>query len=217
MGRVQKKVESRTGKQKLRTDFKKKVVKVRDRHADFSEQKLSCPICGISNKTYRVLVQHCKDDHLGWQLVLACRFKDCGWHCAFSLLCFQHHMKYEHKVKVDWTSTIFLMQGKGDFSDHSIRCLKVMNKRSIPNQNLLKLRMEMDYCRREAKKFIAFAYKMGRSLFPDVAPDFPKEDHQISGIDLWRRISRHICLMIEHWQGFLMNKESCFLLKLIKT
>jgi len=53
-----------------------------------------------------------------------------------------------------------------------------MNERRIPNQNLLKLRMEMDYCRREAKKFIAYAIKMGRILFPDVAEHFAKEDHQ---------------------------------------
>ena len=54
-----------------------------------------------------------------------------------------------------------------------------MNERSIPNQNLIKLRMEMDYCRREAKKFIAFSYKMGRSLLPDVAEGFSKEDQKI--------------------------------------
>ena len=178
MGRV-KKAESKTVKQKLKTDFKKKVVIVRDRHFDFSEQKLSCPICGTGNKTYRVLVQHCKDVHLGWKLVLVCCLKDCGWHCGFSLLCFQHHMKYEHNVKVDGRSTIHLLQGKGDFSDHSMRCFRTMNERRIPNQNVLKLSIEMDYCRREAKKFIAYSIKMGRILFPDVAEDFPKEDHQI--------------------------------------
>ena len=179
MGKVKSlKAESGVGKQKLKTDFKKKVVRVRDRHADFSEQKLSCPICGTGNKTYRVLVQHCKDVHVGWKLVLVCCVKDCGWHCGFSLVCFQHHMLYEHKVKVDGSSTIHLMQGKGDFSDHSIRCLKIMNKRRIPNQNLLKLRIEMDYCRREARKLIAHAIKEGRILFPDVAEHFAKKDHQ---------------------------------------
>ena len=70
MGRVKSlKAESGVGKQKLKTNFKKKVVRVRDRHADFSEQKLSCPICGTGNKTYRVLVQHCKEVHPGLQLV----------------------------------------------------------------------------------------------------------------------------------------------------
>ena len=77
MGRV-KKAEVESVKQKLKTDMKQKVAKVRDRHADFSEQKLSCPICGTGNKTYRVLVQHCKDVHLGWKLVLVCCVKDCG-------------------------------------------------------------------------------------------------------------------------------------------
>ncbi len=72
-----------------------------------------------------------------------------------------------------------LVKGKGDFSDHSIRCFKTMNERRIPNQNVLKLSIEMDYCRREAKKFIAYSIKMGRILFPDVAEDFPKEDHPI--------------------------------------
>ena len=174
-----KKAEVESVKQKLKKDFKKKAVRVRDRQANISEQKLSCPICGIGNKTYRVLVQHCKEDHLGWQLVLACRFKDCGWHCAFSLLCFQHHMKYDHKVKVDWTSILFLMQGKGDFSAHSGICMEVMNERNIPNQESIKLKMEMDFCRREAKRVIAFSYKMGRSLLPDVAEGFSKEDQKI--------------------------------------
>ena len=178
MGRV-KKAESKTVKQKLKTDLKKKVVKVRERHFDFSEQKSSCPICGTGNKTYRVLVQHCKEVHLGLQLVLICCLKDCGWHCGFSLTCFQHHMKYEHDVKVDGRNTIHLLKGKGDFSDHSMRCFRTMDERRIPNQNALKLSIEMDYCRREAKKFIAFAYKMGRSLLPDVAEGFSKEDQQI--------------------------------------
>ena len=179
MGKVKnKKAESGIGKQKLKTNFKKKVVKVRNRKADFCEQKLCCPICGTSNKTYRVLVQHCKDVHAGSKLVVACCIKDCGWHCGFSLVCFIHHMLYEHKVTVDGSSTIHLMQGKGDFFDHTARCLKIMKKRKIPNQNLLKLKIEMDHCRREAKKLIARAIKEGRVIVPDVAQHFAKKDYE---------------------------------------
>ena len=76
MGRV-KKAEVEPVKQKLKKDFKKKAVKVRDRKANISEQKLYCPICGIGNKTYRVLVSHCKEDHLDMQLALICCREKC--------------------------------------------------------------------------------------------------------------------------------------------
>ena len=102
MGRVKKeKSEIKSGNKNLKKEFKKKAVKVRDRKINISEQKLSCPICGTSNKTYRVLVKHCKEDHLDMQLSLVCSWEKCGWYCSFSLTCFQHHMKYDHKVTVD--------------------------------------------------------------------------------------------------------------------
>ena len=178
MGRV-KKAEVEPVKQKLKKDFKKKAVKVRDRKANISEQKLSCPICGVGNKTYRVLVSHCKEDHLDMQLALTCCREKCGWYCCFSLTCWQHHMLYEHGHKVDGNDSIHLVKHNGDFSDHSVRCFRTMRKRKIQNQHLLTLKIEMDYCRREAKRFIAYAYQMGRLTYPDVCEDFPKEDHQM--------------------------------------
>ena len=180
MGRVKKeKSEAKTGNKNLKKEFKKKAVRVRDRKGNISEQKLACPICGTDNKTYRVLVQHCRSSHLGLQLDLSCRFLECGWNCAFSILCFQHHMKFDHKVKVDWTYPLFLVQGNGDFSSHSGICIEVMNERNIPNQEEIKLRMELEYCRKEAKRLISFSYKMGRSLLSDVCEEFPKEDYPI--------------------------------------
>ena len=53
-----------------------------------------------------------------------------------------------------------------------------MKKRKIPNQNLLKLKIEMDHCRREAKKLIARAIKEGRVIVPDVAQYFEKKDYE---------------------------------------
>ena len=188
MGRVRKekseeqklkKAEVEVVKPKLKKELKKKAVRVRDRSENVSEQKLACPICGTDNKTYRVLVQHCRSSHLGLQLDLSCRFLECGWNCAFSILCFQHHMKFDHKVKVDWTYPLFLVQGNGDFSSHSGICTEVMNERNIPNQEEIKLRMELEYCRKEAKRLISLSYKMGRSRLSDIRGEFPKEDHPI--------------------------------------
>ena len=174
-----KKAEVESVKQKLKKEFKKKAVRVRDRTANISEQKLSCPVCGIGNKTYRVLVQHCKEDHLDMQLALICCREKCGWYCSFSLTCWQHHMLYEHGHKVDGSDSLHLLKHNGDFSDHSLRCFRTMKERKNENQHLLKLRIEMDYCRREAKRFIAYAIGMGRLLYPDICEEFPKEDHAI--------------------------------------
>ena len=180
MGRVKSlKAESGIGKQKLKTNFKKKVVRVRDRHADFSEQKLSCPICGTGNKTYRVLVTHCKQVHRGHMMVVVCPFQDCGWHCGFSLQCYIYHLMYEHTIIADGTTPIVLFRGKGDYSEHSVFCLKNMEDRNIPNQAELKLKLEMEYCRKEARNIIAHAIKEGRVPYPDMIKHFPAEDHHI--------------------------------------
>ena len=90
-------------------------------------------------------------------------------------------MLYEHEHKVDGNDSILLVDVKGDFSDHSARCFRTMRKRKIQHQHSLTLKIEMDYCRREAKKFIANAYKMGRLTYPDVCEDFPKKDHKMIG------------------------------------
>ena len=180
MGRVKKvKVEPKIPK--LKTVFKKTAVKVRDRRANPSEKKLSCPICGLSNRTYRVLVSHCKDDHPGMQLAITCLRMKCNWYCCFSIMCWQHHMLYEHEHKIDVNDDILLVDVKGDFTDHSAKCFRTMGKRKIKHQPALTLKIEMDFCRRGAKKFIAEAYKMGRLTLPEVLKAFPEEDHEFIG------------------------------------
>ena len=176
-GQKLKKAEVEVCKPKLKKELKKKEVRVRDRSGNISEQKLACPICHTDNKTYRVLVRHFRSSHPGWQLHISCSFMECGWSCAFSILCYLHHLKFDHMITEDWTFPLILVQGAGDFSSHSGICVAVMDERNIPNQEGIKLRMELEYCRKEAKRVISRSYEIGRSRFFDVRGEFPKEDH----------------------------------------
>ena len=153
--------------------------RTRDRHAYFCEQKLECPICGTGNKTYRVLVTHCKQVHRGHVMILVCPFEDCGWHCGFSLQCYVHHLMYEHSIIADGSTPIVLFRKEGDYSEHSGYCKLTMEDRIIPNQAELKSKLEMEFCRKEARRIIAHAFKEGRVPYLEMKKEFPVEDHPI--------------------------------------
>ena len=90
-------------------------------------------------------------------------------------------MLYEHEHKIDLNDDILLVDVKGDFTDHSAKCFRTMGKRKIKHQPALTMKIEMDFCRRGAKKFIAEAYRIGRLGLPDMLTHFPEEDHEFIG------------------------------------
>ena len=143
-----------------------------DRKSEFSEQKLICPICGTGNKTYRVLDGHCKEFHAGHVMVLVCPVEHCGWHCGFSLQCYVHHLLYEHSHSADGQTQIVLYRKEGDYSQHSQFCEITMEKRLIPNQAELILKMEQVFARKEARRELARAAKEAKIAFREMKKEF---------------------------------------------